>query len=198
MADIVLETTVPDAFITKVIDMLDLFSEKEIKVRVGVRNLRLIKLFTFTGIQDGESQKQFGERFIKEFMLNGLRIVEQHKTYVVRDAAVHAIDIPEEEVPDGAIDIYDVPIDDYDDDTNTEESRDYNNDEIIDEDDVEDWLDDMAAQDQPLAWYFTEEEEKWIMNIADLVITEQGLVNDGAKLMQIRFYPVETTTFTVE
>jgi hypothetical protein len=32
--------------------------------------------------------------------------------------------------------------------------------------------------------------------IADLVVTEQGLVNDGTKLLQIRFYPVDTTEFT--
>jgi hypothetical protein len=36
---------------------------------------------------------------------------------------------------------------------------------------------------------------KWILNIADFVITEQGLVNDGTKLLQLRFYPVETTWF---
>jgi hypothetical protein len=89
-----------------------------------------------------------------------------------------------EGVPDGVIDIHDVTVDDY------------NDDGLINEADVEAWLIDMADQD--LAWYFTEEEKKWIMNIADLVITEQGLMNDGAKLMQIRFYPVETTTFTVE
>jgi hypothetical protein len=35
----------------------------------------------------------------------------------------------------------------------------------------------------------------WIFNIADLVVTEQGLVNDGTKLLQIRFYPKDRTTF---
>jgi hypothetical protein len=97
--------------------------------------------------------------------------------------------------PDGVIDINDVPVDDYDNDSLTDQNQDYNNDGSIDELDVLDWLIDMAALEQPLAWYYAEE---WIMNIADLVITEQGLMNDGAKLMQIRFYPVDTTTFTVE
>ena len=46
-----------------------------------------------------------------------------------------------------------------------------------------------------MAWYFSAADNKWILNIADLVITEQGLVNDGAKLLQLRFYPVETTWF---
>jgi len=43
-----------------------------------------------------------------------------------------------------------------------------------------------------MAWYFA---NHWIFDIADLVITEQGLVNDGTKLVQLRFYPVVTTTF---
>ncbi len=86
-------------------------------------------------------------------------------------------------------------MDDYDNNLDTEPNQDYNNDLSIDEFDVEDWLIDMAVLDQPLAWYYPKE---WIMNIADLVITEQGLVNDGTKLMQIRFYPVDTTTFTAE
>jgi hypothetical protein len=50
----------------------------------------------------------------------------------------------------------------------------------------------QAPGDQK-AWYFDQE---WVFNIADLVITEQGLVNDGTKLLQIRFYPRATTEFT--
>lgn len=91
---------------------------------------------------------------------------------------------------DGVIDINDVPVGDYDNDPNTEENQDYNNDGDEDEADVEAWLEDMIAEG--MAWYFDKE---WILNIADLVITEQGLVNDGTKLLQIRFYPVDTTEF---
>ena len=46
-----------------------------------------------------------------------------------------------------------------------------------------------------MAWYFALEDCMWIFNIADLVVTEQGLVNDGTKLLQIRFYPVDTTEY---
>jgi len=98
-----------------------------------------------------------------------------------------------EGVPDGVIDVYDIPEGDYDGDLLTEPNTDYNNDGLIDEVDVEDWLIDMAALASPMAWYYDGE---WILNIADLVITEQGLVNDGTKLLQIRFYPVDSTTFT--
>ncbi len=98
-----------------------------------------------------------------------------------------------EGVPDGVIDIYDVPVDDYDGGLLTAPDRDYNNDGVVDGADVEAWLTDMAALESPMAWYYDAE---WILNIADLVITEQGLVNDGTKLLQVRFYPVDSTTFT--
>jgi len=93
---------------------------------------------------------------------------------------------------DGVIDINDVPEADYDGDPLTPDDRDYNDDGSVDEADVEAWLIDMAALAEPMAWYFANE---WIFNIADLVITEQGLMNDGTKLVQLRFYPVVTTTF---
>jgi hypothetical protein len=35
-------------------------------------------------------------------------------------------------------------------------------------------------------------------NIADLVFTQQGFVNDGTRLLQIRFYPRATTEFVTE
>lgn len=57
---------------------------------------------------------------------------------------------------------------------------------------IDEWLAYNAGLDTPMAWYFA---QTWIFNIADLVITDQGLVNDGTKLLQIRFYPVDTTTF---
>ena len=38
-------------------------------------------------------------------------------------------------------------------------------------------------------------EDEWVFNIADLVVQGQTVTNDGARLLQIRFYPVATTTF---
>ena len=35
----------------------------------------------------------------------------------------------------------------------------------------------------------------WVFSIADLVLQNQVVVNDGVKNLQIRFYPVATTTF---
>jgi hypothetical protein len=61
--------------------------------------------------------------------------------------------------------------------------------------DVEEWLTYQADQTPPMAWYFGMGDGMWIFNIADLVVTEQGLVNDGTKLLQIRLYPKDGTTF---
>jgi len=88
---------------------------------------------------------------------------------------------------DGVIDINDVPVGDYDNDATTPENKDYNNDSVEDQADADAWLSDNLR-----SWYYDAE---WMLNIADLVITEQGLVNDGTKLLQIRFYPVDTTEF---
>ena len=93
---------------------------------------------------------------------------------------------------DGSIDINDVPLGDYDADLNTPENRDFNNDGFEDDLDVEEWLSSIEGVS---AWYI---DEDWILNIADLVVTEQGLVNDGTKLLQIRFYPVSTTEYQVQ
>ena len=68
-----------------------------------------------------------------------------------------------------------------------------NNNDLLDT--IEEWLAYNADLDPPMAWYFSEGDGMWIFNIADLVVTEQGLVNDGTKLLQIRFYPKDGTTF---
>jgi hypothetical protein len=36
----------------------------------------------------------------------------------------------------------------------------------------------------------------WIFDIADLVVTQQDVDNNGTKLLQVRFYPVATTEYT--
>jgi len=56
---------------------------------------------------------------------------------------------------------------------------------------VEEWLQYQATLGH--AQEFTNE---WIFNIADYVVSEQEIDNDGTKLLQIRFYPIETTVYT--
>ena len=85
---------------------------------------------------------------------------------------------------DGVIDENDVPIS-YDDLANGG-----NGNGTIDPDEFENWRDDQV--DAGLATYY---ENEWIFNIADLVVTQQDITNDGTKLLQVRFYPVATTEY---
>jgi hypothetical protein len=103
-------------------------------------------------------------------------------------------------VPDGVIDDYDVPADAWDiilADNGTPPP------EVYDDDltwgnfngtiDLDEWL--LYQEDWGMAWYFRPEDNTFIHEIADLVITEQGLTNMGTKTLQIRFYPRSTTIF---
>ncbi|MGD9008884.1 MAG: hypothetical protein PVG41_13230 [Desulfobacteraceae bacterium] len=78
---------------------------------------------------------------------------------------------------DGLIDVNDVP-------------GDLDGDEDIDADDFAIWQADQALTG--LATYY---ENHWILNIADLVLADQTVSNDGTKLLKLRFYPVASTQY---
>ncbi len=58
---------------------------------------------------------------------------------------------------------------------------------------------DGVVDELDLALYLEENcqlfESEWIFNIADLVVYGWDYKNNGSKLVQVRFYPVKTTTF---
>jgi len=87
--------------------------------------------------------------------------------------------------PDGVINNYDVPIE-YDLIANGG-----NGNGFIDQAEMDNWL--AAQAELGLATYYDHE---WVFNVADLVIQDQTVINDGTKLLQIRFYPVATTQFS--
>jgi hypothetical protein len=61
---------------------------------------------------------------------------------------------------------------------------------VIDPAELEAWL-----QDQITAGTAEYLVDQWVWNIADLVIQEQEILNDGGKLFKLRWYPVATTIF---
>jgi hypothetical protein len=84
--------------------------------------------------------------------------------------------------PDGVIDENDVPIEyDYIENGGNENG-------IIDDGELQAWLNSVCDY----------HDNQWILNIADLVVSQQSVDNDGAKLLKIRFYPVATTEFIPE
>ena len=83
---------------------------------------------------------------------------------------------------DGIISESDVPIE-YDVNVNG----------VIDPDELQSWLNDQSILEN--CTYYAPEDNTWILNIADLVVSQQRVDNDGAKLLKIRFYPKATTEF---
>ncbi len=77
---------------------------------------------------------------------------------------------------DGVINELDVPMA-YDADGNG----------VIDEDELTAYL-----ADQEACTFYNNE---WVFNVADLVVQDQDITNDGVKLLKVRFYPVSTTEF---
>jgi hypothetical protein len=61
---------------------------------------------------------------------------------------------------------------------------------VIDLFEFENWRSDQEVDG--MATYY---EDEWILNIADLVVTDQTISNDGTKLLKVRFYPVASTEY---
>ena len=80
---------------------------------------------------------------------------------------------------DGVIDGLDVPMA-YDADSNG----------VIDEVELDAYL-----ADQEAAGFCSFYDNEWVFNVADLVVQDQDITNDGVKLLKVRFYPVSTTEF---
>jgi len=80
---------------------------------------------------------------------------------------------------DGVLDAGDVPL-----------TYDVNLDGVIDADEFLNFLADQVTAGTCVFF-----EDEWVFNIADLVVQSQEIDNDGGKLLQIRFYPVSTTSF---
>jgi hypothetical protein len=65
---------------------------------------------------------------------------------------------------------------------------------IVPDSEFEAWLyDNMTADDGTILWEYYD--EHWVFDIADLVYQNQLVTNEGIKNLQIRFYPVATTSF---
>ncbi len=104
----------------------------------------------------------------------------------VVDGSLDINDVGDTGESDGQITFHDIPKD-----SGAGSRWDYDGDGDEDGDDVDAWLTDLG--DPSLARYY---EDWWVFDIAEMVTQSWDIENDGTKLLQIRFYPVATTTFT--
>jgi hypothetical protein len=79
---------------------------------------------------------------------------------------------------DGILDTLDVPAE-----------YDTNGDGVIDSSELSSWLDLQVSSGM------CEVKSAWVWDIADLVVQSTTVSNDGAKLLKIRWYPVDTTSY---
>jgi len=81
-----------------------------------------------------------------------------------------------------------------------DDSYDTNGDGEITIDDVTDQDGDGDVDELDLALYLqtncTHFDSKWVFSVADLVVVDNEIKNDGVKLLKLRFYPVATTEFS--
>jgi len=102
-ADITLETLVPDAYVADVVEMLGLMGGQDVIIRVGSPRRYLVQKFHFEPKGAGESQIAYGQRYIKQFMLASLALVQRHKANARILADELEIDRSVTDVPDGSI-----------------------------------------------------------------------------------------------
>ena len=97
MADVILETKIPSLYVPKVQEMIEMFGDHKISIAIEMFGVEYI----FDKRKDGESQIEYAQRFIKEFMVACLKIKElaAYKYRMVEATK----DIQEDEVPDGII-----------------------------------------------------------------------------------------------
>jgi len=81
-----------------------------------------------------------------------------------------------------------------------DDSFDTNGDGSITVADVDDLNGDGIIDDADLAIYLetncTHFDSEWVFSVADLVVVDHEITNDGVKLLKLRFYPVATTEFS--
>lgn len=106
MAEQILKTKIPDRknYIQKATEMLEFFGDLNIKISAGRTQFDIdSKVYKFPAKKDGESPVDFGERFLKEFMLACLEIKELNKARLAKMIAVEALDIVPEDVPNESV-----------------------------------------------------------------------------------------------
>ena len=103
MADVDLTVTIPDAYVIKVLNALQATADRDLMLGAFNSDSPIEWGFKISGQQGGETSKDFGERYIKEFLLAVIRMVEFAQDKNRYDAEIQAVTPPTQDVGDGTI-----------------------------------------------------------------------------------------------
>ena len=102
-----LEIDFNNTYNSKLIEMLQLFSQMEITItaKPPESSIQIFNpiTYTFDPKQDGESDTEWGQRFIKECVKAKLRFIEQIKSDSARKQAIANLNITPEPLPEDII-----------------------------------------------------------------------------------------------
>ena len=104
MADIPLEVIVPDAWTTKVLDAFNTIADKQMTLFAKVNGAGFGHWNFVISVKDvGETNKQFGERVLRELGIAVINLVDKTEDNDRYDAEVAAISPAISDVPDDVL-----------------------------------------------------------------------------------------------
>lgn len=105
MADVILNVTVPDAWVTKVLDAFNNITDEQIIIYIynplstPERDLNKKWKFTIQSKQSSENNKEFGERVLRELGKAVVNMVDIFEDKLRYEAEVDALSLPISDVP---------------------------------------------------------------------------------------------------
>jgi hypothetical protein len=100
MADVILNITVKDAYVARLVTAVQQYANKNIEIRVLDNPIKISEMpWVYDSQQSGETLKQFGERMIRKFLIAFVKHYEYNTDVQRYKDDVAAILPPDEDVP---------------------------------------------------------------------------------------------------
>jgi len=105
-ADVTLEIVIPDTYISRAIDSLTIAGGKNITIALSVPEMKTLigkRAFYFKPKEDTETNIEFGQRFLRTYFLNMIRLTETAEDAVRFKEAISNIPPASSDLPDSAL-----------------------------------------------------------------------------------------------
>jgi hypothetical protein len=99
MADIVIEITVPDAYVTRAFEALTGMADKRIRIEFERDSV----IYDYTAKESEETNKEFAERVCRNMIINHIKAYEKDLDYDRYHAEMKAVLPASEDVPDNIL-----------------------------------------------------------------------------------------------